>query len=71
VCGSDSILLKSYHDQTMAQGIRVQVVMPPAVADQLKIRAKAQGRTVSSLAAYIIETALRSPAGDEAGAAGL
>ena len=55
----------------MAQGTRVQVVMPPAVADQLKARAKAQGRTVSSLAAYIIETALRSPAGDETGAAGL
>ena len=55
----------------MAQGIRVQVVMPPAVADQLKARAEAQGRTVSSLAAYIIETALRLPAGDEARAAGL
>jgi len=55
----------------MTQGIRVQVVMPPAVADQLKTKAKAQGRTVSSLAAYIIETALRSPTGDEAGPTGL
>ena len=70
VCGSGSILCKSYHDQTMAQGTRVQVVMPPAVADQLKASAKAQGRTVSSLAAYIIETALRSPTVDEARAAG-
>jgi len=55
----------------MAQGIRVQVVMPPAVADQLKARAKAQGRTVSSLAAYIIETALRSPPGDKSRPTGL
>ena len=52
------ILCKSYHDQSMAQGVRVQVVLPQAVADRLKAVASDQQRTVSNLAAYWIETAL-------------
>jgi hypothetical protein len=42
----------------MAQGVRVQVVLPQSIADKLKDRANADGRTVSSLAAYMIESAL-------------
>jgi len=42
----------------MAQGVRVQVVLPQAVADRLKAVASDQQRTVSNLAAYWIETAL-------------
>jgi hypothetical protein len=44
----------------MAQGTRVQVVLPPGVADQLKKRAWLENRTVSNLAAYFIEAALRA-----------
>jgi hypothetical protein len=51
-------MLKSYHDQTMAQGVRVQVVLPPAVAADLKAQARDQGRTVSSLSAFLLEAAL-------------
>jgi hypothetical protein len=51
-------LCKSYHDQSMAQGVRVQVVLPQAVANRLKAAATDQQRTVSNLAAYWIETAL-------------
>ena len=61
----DLIPCKSYHDQSMAQGVRVQVVLPPAVAEQLKQQAADQSRTVSNLAAFMIEAALRSPAIDE------
>lgn len=43
----------------MAQGIRVQLVLPPAVAAALKEKAKAEGRTVSSLGSFIIEAALK------------
>lgn len=50
---------KSYHDQTMAEGVRVQVVLPPSVAAALRLRAASERRTVSSLAAFIIEAALR------------
>ena len=50
----------------MAQGVRVQVVLPPAVAEQLRQQAADQSRTVSNLAAFMIEAALRSPALDEA-----
>jgi hypothetical protein len=42
----------------MAQGVRVQVVLPQTVADRLKAVANDQQRTVSNLAAYWIETAL-------------
>jgi hypothetical protein len=42
----------------MAQGVRVQVVLPQAVAERLKAVASDQQRTVSNLAAYWIETAL-------------
>jgi transposase len=44
----------------MAQGTRVQVVLPPGVAQQLKQRASLENRTVSNLAAYMIESALRA-----------
>jgi hypothetical protein len=43
----------------MAQGTRVQLVLPQAVADLLKAKAKAEGRTVSSLGSYLIESALK------------
>jgi hypothetical protein len=49
----------------MAQGVRVQVVLPPAVAEQLRQQAADQSRTVSNLAAFMIEAALCSPALDE------
>jgi len=45
----------------MAQGTRVQLVLPQAVADLLKSKAKAEGRTVSSLGSYLIESALKLP----------
>jgi hypothetical protein len=43
----------------MAQGIRVQVVLTPAVAKLLKDKASSEQRTVSNLAAYLIERSLR------------
>jgi hypothetical protein len=43
----------------MAQGTRIQVILPAKVAAALKDRAAEEQRTVSNLAAYIIETALR------------
>jgi hypothetical protein len=43
----------------MAQGTRVQLILPQAVADLLKAKAKAEGRTVSSLGSYLIESALK------------
>jgi hypothetical protein len=46
----------------MAQGVRVQVVLPVAVAALLKQKAKAEGRTVSSLGSFFIEAALRQGA---------
>jgi len=45
----------------MAQGTRVQVVLPSAVAELLKQKAKAEGRTVSSLGSFLIEAALKQP----------
>ena len=53
-------MLKSYHVPTMAQGIRVQFVLPKAVVELLRSRAKAEGRTVSSLGAFLVEAALRN-----------
>jgi hypothetical protein len=52
-------MLKSYHDQTMAQGTRVQLILPPVVAELLKEKAKAEGRTVSSLGSFLIEAAIK------------
>jgi len=43
----------------MAQGIRVQLVLPQSIAELLKAKAKAEGRTVSSLGAFLIEAALK------------
>ena len=43
----------------MAQGVRVQFVLPPSVAEALKAKAQAEGRTVSSLGSFLIESALR------------
>jgi hypothetical protein len=48
----------------MAQGVRVQLVLPPVVSEQLKARAKAEGRTVSSLGSFLIETALTASVPD-------
>lgn len=50
---------KSYYVLSMAQGIRVQVVLTPAVAKLLKDKASSEQRTVSNLAAYLIERSLR------------
>lgn len=44
----------------MAEGVRVQVVMPISLAEALKARAKAEGRTASSLGCYLVEHGLRS-----------
>jgi len=43
----------------MAQGVRVQLVMPAPIAEMLKKRAELEGRTLSSLGTYIIESALK------------
>ena len=43
----------------MAEGIRVQLVLPTGLANALRERAAAEGRTVSSLGAFLLETALR------------
>lgn len=50
---------KSYYVLSMAQGVRVQVVLTPAVARLLKEKAAGEQRTVSNLAAYLIERSLR------------
>lgn len=44
----------------MAEGVRVQFVLPPSLAEALKARAAAEGRTVSSLGGYLIEAGLRN-----------
>jgi hypothetical protein len=44
----------------MAQGTRIQVILPNKVATALKARAAEEQRPVSNLAAYIIEAALRA-----------
>lgn len=51
---------KSYYVLNMAQGVRVQVVLTPVVARLLKDKAASEQRTVSNLAAYLIERSLRS-----------
>ena len=50
---------QTYHDQSMAQGVRVQLVLPPSVAEALKAKAQAEGRTVSNLGSFLIESGLR------------
>jgi len=45
----------------MSQGVRIQLILPPAVAELLKAKAKAEGRTVSSLGSFLIEAALKLP----------
>lgn len=44
----------------MAEGVRVQFVLPLSLAEALKARAAAEGRTVSSLGGYLIEAGLRN-----------
>lgn len=44
----------------MAEGVRVQIVMPASLAAALKARAAMEGRTVSSLGNYLIESGLRN-----------
>lgn len=67
--------LKSYHDQSMAQGVRVQLVMPEPLAEALKARAAAEGKTASALGVALVEYGLRNlpplpqaPAGTTKGA---
>jgi hypothetical protein len=43
----------------MAQGVRVQLILPSAVAQALKEKAKAEGRTLSNLGSFLIEAALK------------
>ena len=50
---------KSYYVLSMAQSVRVQVVLTPTVAKLLKEKAASEQRTVSNLAAYLIERSLR------------
>ncbi len=44
----------------MAEGVRVQIVMPVSLAEALKARAQAERRTVSSLGCYLVENGLRN-----------
>jgi hypothetical protein len=68
VSGSDLIFRKSYHDLSMTQGIRIQAVVPPSVAEALKQRAAREQRSLSNLAAYLLEQSARSEHGSCAGA---
>jgi hypothetical protein len=43
----------------MAEGVRIQLVVPHGLAVALKERAEAEGRTVSNLGAFLLETAFR------------
>ena len=43
----------------MAEGTRIQLVVPLGLAAALKQRAEAEGRTVSNLGAFLLDTALR------------
>lgn len=42
----------------MSEGIRIQACVPASVAGRLRERALAEGRSVSSLIAYLIERGL-------------
>ena len=44
----------------MAEGVRVQIVMPQSLAEALRSRANAEKRTVSSLGCYLVESGLRN-----------
>jgi len=44
----------------MAEGVRVQIVMPVSVAEALRHRAQQEQRTVSSLGCYLVEHGLRN-----------
>ena len=43
----------------MAEGVRIQMVVPEGLAAALKRRATQEGRTVSNLGAFLLEVALR------------
>jgi hypothetical protein len=47
----------------MSQSTRIQILLPTAVAKDLKQLAISQGRTVSSLGSFLIESALRQQRG--------
>jgi hypothetical protein len=55
----------------MAEGVRLQFVLPTGLADALKRRAKLEGRTVSSLGAFLLELGLRQIPPLETGSPGL
>jgi hypothetical protein len=55
----------------MAEGVRIQLVVPNGLAAALKERAQAEGRTVSNLGAFLLETALRQLPPLTAGSPGL
>jgi hypothetical protein len=40
-------------------GIRVQIVLPPGLAEALKARAAAERRSVSNLGSFLVEVGLR------------
>lgn len=44
----------------MAEGVRVQIVVPVSLADALRERAKLERRTLSSLGAYLLESGMRT-----------
>jgi hypothetical protein len=54
------LMIQSYHDQSMAEGVRVQIIVPTSLAEALRKRAKLENRTVSSLGAFLMESGLRS-----------
>lgn len=43
----------------MAAGVRLQIVVPPSLAEALRARAAQEGRTVSSLGSFLLEVGLR------------
>lgn len=55
----------------MAEGVRLQFVLPPGLADALKRRAGAEGRTVSNLGAFLLEIGLRQLPPLDTGSPGL
>ena len=55
----------------MAEGTRIQLVLPNGLAVALRERAQIEGRTVSNLGAFLLETALRQLPPLTAGSPGL
>lgn len=43
----------------MAEGVRIQMVVPEGLASALRRRADQEGRSVSNLGAFLLEVALR------------